>query len=100
LTLTDPRPWQDSGRGFFVKGTTLMYEQAHKILASRPLAKLAPGLYADDLGLRYFYLTGMYVSVNSSLLRASVPGSPGLVTDILEELRQDFTSVSCIELMD
>jgi hypothetical protein len=77
-----------------------MHGQARKIATSQSLEKLAPGLYADDLGLRYFYLTGMYVCVNSSLLRASVPNSPRLVTDILEELRQDFAAVSCIELMD
>jgi hypothetical protein len=77
-----------------------MRQHRHQTPLSQSLERLAPGLYIDAFGLRYFYLSGMYVCVNSSLFRASIPTSPALITDILEELRRDLTGASCIELVD
>jgi hypothetical protein len=77
-----------------------MREQAHKDADCLWLEKVAPGIYVDDLGLRYFYLSGLYVCVNSTLLRHGMPITPGLLADILDEFRRDLSRASCIELMD
>jgi hypothetical protein len=59
-----------------------------------------PGIYVDHCGLRYFYLSGLYVCVNSSLLEYATPTTPSLIADILDDFRKDLSREFCIELMD
>jgi hypothetical protein len=63
------------------------------------LRKTAPGLYIDDRGAEYFYLTDMFVCVSQRMLKNPHLYSPAFVVDVLDELRESFYPFR-MELMD
>ena len=54
------------------------------------MERIAPGLYVDDKGAEYFYLTAMYPCIAQRMLRTPGLYTPSFVVDILKELREEF----------
>jgi hypothetical protein len=64
------------------------------------LERVAPGLYVDDLGVEYFYLTGIYASVARHVLNRPLLNTPAFIANVLGELRYALQDRSCLELTD
>jgi hypothetical protein len=71
----------------------------HRRLTGENLRKTAPGLYVDDRGEEYFYLTDMFVCVSQRMLRNPELYTPAFIVDVLDELRESF-HLFRMELMD
>lgn len=71
----------------------------HGRLTGDNLKKTAPGLYVDDRGAEYFYLTDMFVCVSQRMLKNPELYTPGFIVDVLDELRESL-HVLRMELMD
>jgi hypothetical protein len=63
------------------------------------LKKTAPGLYVDDRGTEYFYLTDMFVCVSQRMVQNPILYTPAFIVDVLDELRESFHFFR-MELMD
>jgi hypothetical protein len=72
----------------------------HNLVAIGDLQKLAPGLYIDDTGSEYFYLTGLYPTIAHRLLKNPLLDTPAFVSGVLRELRYALQERCCMELMD
>lgn len=64
------------------------------------LTQTAPGLYVDEIGVEYFYLTGMYAVVMKCLGRHPLLNTPEFVVDILRQLRAELLATCSMELLD
>lgn len=66
----------------------------------RNLRQTAPGLYVDEAGAQYFYLTGMYSVIERCIGRNPLLNSPGFMVDVLGELRTELRDMCRTELLD
>lgn len=64
------------------------------------LTRTAPGLYVDETGAEYFYLTGMYPVIAQCLGQNHLLNTPASLVDILGELRTELSNVCRVELVD
>jgi hypothetical protein len=71
----------------------------HRLLTGENLRKTAPGLYVDDRGAEYFYLTDMFVCVSQRILKNPNLYTPAFIVGVLDELRGSF-HLFRMELMD
>ena len=71
----------------------------HRLLTGENLRKTAPGLYVDDRGAEYFYLTDMFVCVSQRMLKNPNLYTPAFIVDVLDELRESL-HLCRMELMD
>jgi len=69
-------------------------------LGCAELETFAPGLYVDQMGGQYFYLTGIVAGIAKRLWDNPRLRSPAFIADVLEELRRELIDRSCTELMD
>jgi hypothetical protein len=71
----------------------------HSLHTGKNLRKTAPGLYVDDRGAEYFYLTDMFVCVSQRILKNPNLYTPAFIVDVLDELRESL-HLFRMELMD
>ena len=71
----------------------------HSLHTGENLKKTAPGLYVDDRGAEYFYLTDMFVCVSQRMLRNPNLYTQAFIVDVLDELRESL-HLFRMELMD
>jgi hypothetical protein len=64
------------------------------------LQQISPGLYVDEIGSEYFYLTGIYSKFAHHLLGKPLLNSPKLISRLFDELRSELQALCCTELMD
>lgn len=72
----------------------------HDVPAGGALTKVAPGLYIDETGAEYFYLSGLYPCVAQQLAENPLLNTPGFVVDILGEIRTALAESCRLELLD
>ncbi len=67
---------------------------------SEGLARIKPGLYVDNTGRKYFYLTGVYDLVTDRLLERPSLNTPEFVSTVLNGVRAELEKDKCTEWMD
>jgi hypothetical protein len=66
----------------------------------RNLRQTAPGLYVDEAGSQYFYLTGMYAVIERCIGRNPLLNTPGFMVNVFGELRTELRDMCHTELWD
>jgi hypothetical protein len=64
------------------------------------LRQTAPGLYVDEAGAQYFYLTGMYSVIAQCIGRNPLLYTPAFMVNVLGDLRIELRDMYRIELLD
>lgn len=64
------------------------------------MERVGPGYYVDNLGAKYFYLTGMYPCVLKHLGKQPAFLTSGFIVAVLDDLRTALQERYCEELMD
>ena len=76
-----------------------LHTKEHDQPTGENLVRLSPGLYIDDTGASYFYLTGMYPVIAQRLLQNPSLYTPAFLVEVLGELRDSLDPFQ-MELMD
>jgi hypothetical protein len=64
------------------------------------LERIEPGIYVDDAGREYFYLTGLYPLVAARIAKFPLRTTEAFAMSVLEGLRRELQDRNCKELMD
>jgi hypothetical protein len=72
----------------------------HDVPTGRYLRQTDPGLYVDEAGSQYFYLTAMYPVIARCIGRNPLLNTPAFVVDVLTELRIELRGMCRTELLD